>query len=132
MHRVLISPDIRPILKPDTGYPVHSGYRISGRIFKSIFKCVVKYEISEDIRCIEGFLFPFVTYGNFLHQSNYDVKKTFLEFSDRYGYSVPICPDIGYFQYPVPVSGRIFDKSNPVWAGYRCRISYKAGYLVHP
>jgi hypothetical protein len=36
--------------RPDTGYP--AGF--------STFKCVVKYEINEDIRCIEGFLFPYL------------------------------------------------------------------------
>jgi hypothetical protein len=32
MHRILILPDIRLNQKPDTGYPVMAGYRISGRI----------------------------------------------------------------------------------------------------
>jgi hypothetical protein len=31
------------------GYPVMAGYRISGRIFNYIFKCLVKYEIKEEI-----------------------------------------------------------------------------------
>jgi hypothetical protein len=30
MHRILFLPDIRLIKKPDTGYPVMAGYRISG------------------------------------------------------------------------------------------------------
>jgi hypothetical protein len=40
---------------PDTdfsGYPVEAGYRISVRILNSAFKCLVKYEIKEDIRSI--------------------------------------------------------------------------------
>jgi hypothetical protein len=52
---------------PDTefaGYPasLKSGYRISGasripdirRNVNSKFKCLVKYEINKDIKCIEG------------------------------------------------------------------------------
>jgi hypothetical protein len=31
------APDIRPIQKPDTGYPVKAGYRKSGRIFNSTY-----------------------------------------------------------------------------------------------
>jgi hypothetical protein len=33
--------DIRQTLKPDSGY--QAGYRISGRIFKSVLKCHIKY-----------------------------------------------------------------------------------------
>jgi hypothetical protein len=30
MHQILILPNIQPIEKPDTGYPVEAGYRLSG------------------------------------------------------------------------------------------------------
>jgi hypothetical protein len=32
MHRILFLPDIRLFQKPDTGYPVRAGYRISSQI----------------------------------------------------------------------------------------------------
>jgi hypothetical protein len=33
-----------------TGYPVEVGYRISGQIFSSKLKCLLKYEIDEETR----------------------------------------------------------------------------------
>jgi hypothetical protein len=39
------------------GYPVQAGYRISGWIFHSKFKNLVKSKINKSIRCVEGFLF---------------------------------------------------------------------------
>jgi hypothetical protein len=39
-------PDIRLIQKPDTGYPVRAGYRISDRIFDLTTIFLVKYQIS--------------------------------------------------------------------------------------
>jgi hypothetical protein len=43
------------------GYPakLNAGYWISGRIFNSASKYLIKYEINEDILCIEGFFFPY-------------------------------------------------------------------------
>jgi hypothetical protein len=45
-HRLLFLPDIRLIQKPDTGYPVRAGYRISGRILGLTYIFVVKYQIN--------------------------------------------------------------------------------------
>jgi hypothetical protein len=85
MHRILIFPVIMPILKPDTGtgYPVQAGNRIpvSGWIFHSTFKCLVKYEINKDIKCIGRFSFPYLQHKIWLHQIRYGYKKTFLEIS---------------------------------------------------
>jgi hypothetical protein len=35
--------------KPDTGRPVQVGYRISGLIFNSVYKCRIKYERKKEI-----------------------------------------------------------------------------------
>jgi hypothetical protein len=66
MQRILILPDIR-----SAGYPANlkAGFRISGRIYNSTFKCLEKYEINKDIRFIEGFLFPYLN-QHFLDQSS--------------------------------------------------------------
>jgi hypothetical protein len=43
---------------PDpVGYPFQAGKRISGRIFNSTFKFLVKCEINQNIRSIEGYFF---------------------------------------------------------------------------
>jgi hypothetical protein len=46
MHLILFLPDIRLIKKPDTGYPVRAGYRISGRILSLTTIFLVKYQIN--------------------------------------------------------------------------------------
>jgi hypothetical protein len=46
------------------GYPVQAGW-ISSRSFNSTFKCLVDYKINKDIRCIEGFLNPYLNVAFF-------------------------------------------------------------------
>jgi hypothetical protein len=42
-------PGIRQIQKPDTGYPVRAGYRISGRILGLTTIFLVKYQMNRYI-----------------------------------------------------------------------------------
>jgi hypothetical protein len=130
MHRILFLPDIWP-----AGYPAYliAGYRLSGRIFNSTITWLVpvKYEINKDIRCIWGFLFPYLKHTGsiYLHQRSNGFKKTFLRFYDLIPVwlSIKIGRISGYFQYRL--SGRRSEKANPVSGRIR---DIRKGRIIRP
>jgi hypothetical protein len=100
---------------------------VSGRIFNSTFKYLVKYEIPviKDIRCIKGYLFIALTTVT-------ASRRHFLEnlLIDRYLFNLAGYPAIFSIRYPAgyPSSQSRYP------AGYRTskRPHYLAGYPVHP
>jgi hypothetical protein len=125
MHRILTLLDNWP-----AGYPANLkvGYRISGRIFNSAFKCLVKDEINKYVTCIEGFLFTYLKQSICLHQNSTATvsKRHFWKFYELIWLSLQFGRISGYIQY---VSGMWLD-IRQVKSGIRPNTGYQKSRII--